>query len=236
VLAATGALGLQLTLAGSSVLAQLGLSGAAFAGAVAGLVLTLVLARGAARPLALLLAGVVVGVLLTAVSDLIVLSHPEALRGQRVFMIGSTSFLGWPAVVLMALALALVLPAAVLLSRVLDALVLGEASATSLGMALPSLRAVLVLLLALATGSAVAQVGLVAFVGLVAPHLVRSWVTVRHGVLLALSALTGALLLLLADVAARVVVAPQEWPVGVLTAILGGIYLLWLLWRRGRLA
>jgi iron complex transport system permease protein len=236
VLAAGGLLGVELGLAAGGALARLGLSGAAFVGAVGGMALTLVMARGATRPLTLLLAGVVVGVLLTALGDLLVLASPEALRGQRVFMIGSTSFLGWDSTAVLALALVLTLPAAVRLARVLDALVLGEASATSLGLALPRLRLLLVALLALATGSAVAQVGLVAFVGLVAPHLVRRLLVVRHGALLALSALAGAVLLLGADVAARVLVAPQELPVGVLTAVLGGAYLLLLLWRRGRLA
>ena len=209
------------------------MSGAAFAGALGGLALTLLMARGSARPLTLLLAGVVVGVLLTALADLLVLASPEALRGPRVFMIGTTSYLGWDAAAALAAGLLLTLPAAVLLARVLDALVLGEASAASLGLGLPRLRLALVALLALATGSAVAQVGLVAFVGLVAPHLVRRLVVVRHGALLGLSALAGAVLLLGADVAARVLVAPQELPVGVLTAVFGGAYLLLLLWRRG---
>jgi iron complex transport system permease protein len=234
-LAAGGVLGAAdgLGLVAGGWLARLGLSGAAFAGALGGLALTLLMARGTARPLTLLLAGVVVGVLLTALADLLVLASPEALRGQRVFMIGTTSYLGWDAAAALAAGLLLTLPAAVLLARVLDALVLGEASAASLGLGLPRLRLALVALLALATGSAVAQVGLVAFVGLVAPHLVRRLVVVRHGALLGLSALAGAVLLLGADVAARVLVAPQELPVGVLTAVFGGAYLLLLLWRRG---
>jgi iron complex transport system permease protein len=94
------------------------------------------------------------------------------------------------------------------------------------------MRLALVALMALATGSAVAQTGLVAFVGLVAPHLVRRAVVVRHGPLLALSALAGGVLLLAADVAARSVVAPMELPVGVLTAVFGGGYLLLLLRQR----
>ena len=237
-LAAGGVLGAAdgLGLVAGGWLARLGLSGAAFAGALGGLALTLLMARGSARPLTLLLAGVVVGVLLTALADLLVLASPEALRGQRVFMIGTTSYLGWDAATALAAGLLLTLPAAVLLARVLDALVLGEASAASLGLGLPRLRLALVALLALATGSAVAQVGLVAFVGLVAPHLVRRLVVVRHGALLGLSALAGAVLLLGADVAARVLVAPQELPVGVLTAVFGGAYLLLLLWRRGGVA
>jgi len=97
---------------------------------------------------------------------------------------------------------------------------------------LPRLRLLLVLLMALCTGAAVAQAGLIAFVGLVAPHLVRRLVAVRHGPLLGLSALAGGVLLLAADVAARSVIAPEELPVGVLTAVVGGVYLLVLLRRR----
>jgi len=85
-----------------------------------------------------------------------------------------------------------------------------------------------------ATGLAVSQAGLVAFVGLVAPHLVRRSVVVTHGRLLALAALSGGVLLLAADVAARSLLVPQELPVGMLTAVFGGLYLLRLLRRRGR--
>ncbi|MDP1648280.1 MAG: iron chelate uptake ABC transporter family permease subunit [Rubrivivax sp.] len=232
VLAAGGLLGASLGLAATGLLLRLGLVGAAFAGAMAGMALTLVLARGAGRPLVLLLAGVVVGVLLTALSDLVILLSPEALRGKQVFLLGTTSFFGWPSVAVLAAVLLLVLPPAVKLSRTLDALVLGEASAASLGLPLPRLRLALVALMALATGTAVAQAGLVAFVGLVAPHLVRRLVVARHGALLALSALAGGVLLLAADIAARSVIAPQELPVGVLTAVFGGGYLLLLLRQR----
>jgi iron complex transport system permease protein len=232
VLAAGGLLGHHIGLATVELLMRLGLVGAAFVGALAGVALTLLLARGPGRPMVLLLAGVVVGILLSAVSELITLVSPDALRGKQLFMLGSTSFLGWGSVGLMAAVLALLLPAALVLARALDALVLGEDSAASLGLALPRLRGVLVALMALATGTAVAQAGLVAFVGLVAPHIVRRLVVVTHGRLLALAAATGAVLLLAADVAARLLLAPQELPVGLLTAVLGGIYLLLLLRRR----
>jgi iron complex transport system permease protein len=232
VLAAGGLLGASMGLAAAGALLRLGLVGAAFTGALLGMALTLVLARGAGRPMVLLLAGVVVGVLLTALSDLVILLSPEALRGKQVFLLGSTSFLGWASVATLAAALAVARPLSLLLARALDALVLGEDSAASLGLALPRVRLMLVALMALATGSAVAQAGLVAFVGLVAPHLVRRAVVVRHGPLLALSAVAGGVLLLAADIAARSLLAPRELPVGVLTAVLGGGFLLWLLRRR----
>jgi iron complex transport system permease protein len=236
VLAAGGLLGSSIGLATAGWLLRLGFVGAAFAGALIGVTLTLVLARGAARPMVLLLCGVVVGVLLAALSDLLVLLSPEALRGKQVFMLGTTSFLGWPAVGLLAASLVLVLPLAARFARALDALVLGEASAESLGVPLARVRLLLVVVMALATGSAVAQCGLVAFVGLVAPHLVRRAVTVRHGALIVLSALAGGVLLLAADVAARSVIVPQELPVGLLTAVFGGLYLLALLRGRSGLA
>jgi len=232
VLAAGSLAGLSLGLATPDWLPRLGLVGAAFAGALGGTSLTLLLAGGAARPLKLLLCGVVVGVLAGALSDLLMLVSPEALRGKQVFLLGTTGFLGWDSVALMAAALAVVGPVAVRFARALDALVLGEASAASLGLRLPSVRLLLVALMAGATGTAVSQAGLVAFVGLVAPHLVRRCVVVTHGALLALSAGAGGVLLLAADVAARSVIAPQELPVGVLTALLGGVYLLLLLRRR----
>jgi iron complex transport system permease protein len=216
-----------------AVLTRIGLLGAAFAGALLGVGLTLLLARGAEHTTRLLLAGVVVGVVLGAVNDLVTLVSPAALRGRQAFLLGSTGFLGWPGVALLGLTLALTLPPSWRLSRTLDALSLGADSATSLGLALPRLRATLVALMALATGCAVAQAGLVAFVGLVAPHLVRRFVHATHGPRLLASAAMGGLLLLAADVLARAVIAPQELPVGVLTAVLGGLYLLWLLRQRG---
>lgn len=234
VLAAGGLLGSSVALAAADLLLRLGLVGAAFAGALAGMVFTLVLAGGAGRPMVLLLAGVIVGVLLTALSDLVVLASPEALRGKQVFLLGSTGFIGWGSVAALLSVLALVLPLAVRFARALDALVLGESGAASLGLALPRLRLVLVAAMALATGTAVAQAGLIAFVGLLAPHLVRRLVVCNHAALLALSALAGGVVLLAADLAARSVLAPRELPVGVLTALLGGSFLLLLLYRRQR--
>jgi iron complex transport system permease protein len=213
-------------------LVRLGLTGAAFAGAVGGVLLTLTLAKGVHHTLRLLLAGVIVGVVLGAVKDLITIAVPDILQAMQAFMLGSTGFVGWTACGVMAATLLPALAVAWALSQVLDGLTLGEATAHSLGLPLAPMRAALVAVLALATGSAVAQTGLIAFVGLAAPHLVRSIVKTTHGRLIALSAMMGGLLLMVADVLARWLIAPQELPVGVLTAVLGGSYLLWLMHRR----
>jgi len=170
---------------------------------------------------------VVVGVVLGALSALIMLMAPDIMRAMQAFMLGTTGFLGWSSVMLMWPILLLTLVLAWVCSRALDAISLGDIAAISLGVRLNLVRATLVGVLALATGTAVAQAGLISFVGLVAPHLVRSRVRTTHGPLLLLSALAGGLLLLAADILARWVMAPQELPVGVLTAVLGGGYLLW---------
>jgi len=229
-LALVGAGGASMALDGWS---RLGLTGAAFAGALAGVGLTLALARGVQHTLRLLLAGVIVGVVLGAARELVTLADPAVLQAMQGFMLGSTALSGWPAVVVMAAALGLSGLTALGLGRVLDGLALGEATARSLGLPLGAARLALVGALALATGAAVAQTGLIAFVGLAAPHLVRAIAPARHASLVLLSALMGGALLLAADLAARALIAPQELPVGVLTALLGGGYLLWLMHRRG---
>jgi iron complex transport system permease protein len=218
--------------AASGWAAHLGLTGAAFLGAVLAVLLTLALARGVQHTLRLLLAGVVVGMVFGALAALTMFLAPDIMRSMQAFLLGTTAFLGWPGVALLGLVFVPSLAAAVALSRALDALSLGESTAMSLGVALTPVRTVLVGAMALATGAAVAQVGLIAFIGLVAPHLVRAAVKPTHRWLLPLAALAGGVLLLGADVLARGLLAPQELPVGVLTAVLGGGYLIWLMHRR----
>jgi iron complex transport system permease protein len=149
-------------------------------------------------------------------------------------MLGSTGFLGHSSLLLLGGGLALLAWAARRHARALDALTLGEDSAASLGLDLARVRLALVLMLSLGTALAVSQAGLVAFVGLVSPHLVRRHAPGAHGWLLGASAAMGAVLLLGADVISRAVIAPQELPVGVVTAVLGGLYLFVLLQRRGQ--
>ena len=213
-------------------MARIGITGMSFLGAAGAVVLTLILARGVQHTLRLLLAGVIVGVVLGAVRDLVELASPDILQAMQAFTLGSTAFVGWMACVLMAAVWALCSLVAWVLARALDGLTLGEATAASLGLPLMPMRVGLVAAMALATGTAVAQTGLIAFVGLAAPHLVRSIVRVTHERHIVLSSLMGAVLLMAADILARWVLAPQELPVGVLMAALGGTYLLWLMHRR----
>jgi iron complex transport system permease protein len=143
--------------------------------------------------------------------------------------LGNTSMVNGSACWLMAAVLLLCGLAAWPLSPLLDALGLGEDTARSLGLQVVPLRMLLLAAMAWATATAVAQTGLIAFVGLVAPQLVRSQLATRFAASSLLSALTGGVLLCAADILARSLLAPQELPLGILTAVLGGSYLMWRL-------
>jgi iron complex transport system permease protein len=216
---------------GNSWLEMIGLNGGAFLGALIGVLASLLLAGGYRSSLRLLLSGVVISVILGAANSLLTFIRPDLFQSIQSFMLGNTTLLSWPGVEIMAIALAFCLLVALAISPTLDALSLGENTARSLGLPLDQLRLVLVGILALATGCAVAQTGLIAFVGLAAPHLVSKISEGRQRVQLLFSCLGGGILLLSSDLIARTLFAPLEIPVGIVTAVLGGLYLLVLLRR-----
>jgi iron complex transport system permease protein len=212
--------------------ASLGMAGAAFLGALAAMALTWVLSAGAQHTGRLLLAGVVVGVMLGAVGDLIVTLSPQVLRARQGFLLGQTGLIDASACWLLAAVWVFCWLMTRRYARALDALTLGESVASSLGLNVARARLWLVAGMAAATGVAVAQAGLVAFVGLLAPHLARRLWGGLHRQQLWASSVMGGLLLLGADVASRLLIAPQELPVGILTSVVGGTYLLSLLHQR----
>ena len=216
---------------GNSWLEVIGLNGGAFLGALIGVLASLVLAGGYRSSLRLLLSGVVISVILGAANSLFTFIRPDLFQSIQSFMLGNTTLLNWSGIEMMAIALFICLLITLIISPVLDALSLGENTARTLGLPLDQLRLILIGILALATGCAVAQTGLVAFVGLAAPHLVRKLSGGRQRVQLIFSCLGGGILLLSSDLIARTLFAPIEIPVGVVTAVLGGIYLLALLRR-----
>ncbi len=210
------------------------LSGAAFAG---GLTATVCAAAAAQRAggLAvthLLLAGIAVNAICGAgVGLLVFAADDDELRGFTFWTLGSLGAATWRSLGVACAGALLPSLAAVGLSRGLDVLLLGEGSARALGVRVEALKAACVGLAALAVGTTVALCGIIGFVGLVAPHLVRLAVGPRHRFVIPGSALLGGALLLGADLVARTVVAPVELPVGILTTLIGGPFLLWLLAR-----
>ncbi|MDP3857432.1 MAG: iron ABC transporter permease [Stagnimonas sp.] len=180
----------------------------------------------------LLLAGLAINaVTLAAIGLLQQLTDDATLRDITRWMLGSLGKAGWPEIIVAApllLAPVLLLPRE---ARALDALLLGEAEAAHLGVDVERLKMRVLLLAVLAVGASVALAGMIGFIGLLAPHLLRLLAGPSHRLLLPASALLGASLLLLADTAARSVAAPLELPVGALTALIGGPFFLWLLAR-----
>lgn len=194
-----------------------------------GVLASLLLAGGYQSSLRLLLSGVVISVILGAANSLFTFIRPDLFQSIQSFMLGNTTLLSWSGVSVMSFVLCVCLLITLFISPSLDALALGENTARTLGLPLDQLRLVLIGILALTTGCAVAQTGLVAFVGLAAPHLVRKLSGGRQRIQLLFSCLGGGILLLSSDLIARTIFAPIEIPVGIVTAVLGGFYLLVLL-------
>ena len=209
---------------------------AAMAGAFLGVMTVLLIARrtGASK-IILVLAGVAVSSIFSAGIDAVVTFVPEALNGYSDFRIGGFSGVSmarllpalWPALLSFVLSLSL--------HNEMDVLLLGREQAQSLGLPAERLRIVLLGLAAVLAGSAVSVGGLVGFVGLIVPHIMRRLVGEESGPLLVSSVLGGAALLGGCDLLGRMLFAPYEIPVGIVMALAGGPFFIWLLQRRGRL-
>jgi iron complex transport system permease protein len=194
--------------------------------------------RGGTTPVStLLLAGIAVGSFLTALSSLLLSINIVTwqVTQEIVFwMMGGLDSRTWAHVWLSAPFIAIGLVAALLQSRVLDLLLLGEEHAAAMGVDVEASKRVLVATSALLTGASVAVAGLVGFVGLVVPHAVRLMLGPMHRTLLPASAVGGAAFLILCDLAARTVRPPAEVRLGVVTALCGAPFFLWLLVRQLR--
>ncbi|MEQ1438211.1 iron ABC transporter permease [Fontimonas sp. SYSU GA230001] len=197
-------------------------------------VLRLSLVDGRTRVATLLLTGLALNAVATAgIALLSYVADDYALRAVTLWMFGSLSRAGLAELSIGAPLLLLALVAIALHARSLNALLLGEAEAQHLGVDVESLKRRMIALVVLAVATSVALAGSIAFVGLIVPHLVRLWTGPDHRRLLPACMLLGALLLLLADTAARTLFAPAELPIGVLTALIGGPLFIGLLLRHG---
>ncbi|XBS71671.1 iron ABC transporter permease [Acerihabitans sp. KWT182] len=184
----------------------------------------------------LLLAGIAINALCgSATGVLSWLSNDRQLRQLALWGMGSLGQAQWSSVAVLA---TLILPTLLLIQKQanrLNLLQLGDEEAHYLGVDVRRTQRILLLASALLVGAAVAVSGIIGFVGLVIPHLVRMWLGADHRWLLPGAALAGALLLLLADTAARTLVLPAEMPVGLLTSLLGSPWFLWLILKEKRI-
>ena len=205
----------------------------AFIGALAGVLLVMVLAQSTvAARITVVLAGVAISNLFNAGIDAVVTLVPDALNSVTDFRIGgftgvTMSQLAAPArIIVVSLVLLLTL------SHQLDILSLGTDTAKSLGLAVGRMRIVFLILAAALAGAAVSFAGLLGFIGLIVPHMMRRLAGEDSGILLAATALGGALFMVLCDLVARVLFSPFEIPVGIVLSFAGAPFFLWLLFRQ----
>jgi len=207
----------------------------AFVFALSTVVMVSLLARhGRSLPVVrLILAGVVVSSMLSALTSFLMVASREQAASILNRLLGGFGLASWPDVFVVTLFLVPAALLALLLTRSLDVLQLGDRGAANLGLPVERLRFVLLAAATLATAAAVSVAGIIGFVGLMTPHAVRLLVGPRHGALVALSLVWGAVFMVCADLVARTLIAPVEVPVGVVTAVLGGPLFLVLLRRGG---
>lgn len=218
----------------------LGLSIVAFGAFAGGFVATILVYRLATSDIGtsvstMLLAGIAISAMAGALNNLLsYFADDDMLRQISLWQMGNLSTANWSRVVLVALVTVLLMIQFPRHSNALNALLLGESEARYLGVDVQRVKRRLITLTALGVGVSVAVAGLVAFVGLVIPHVIRLLIGPNHRWLIPGSALAGALLLIVADALARVVVSPAELPTGILTALLGAPFFVALLIQQRR--
>ena len=220
--------------------AVLGLSVVALGAFIGSFLITLLVFRLSTSSLGtsvttMLLAGIAISALGGAVNSLLsYFADNEMLRQISIWQMGNLSTANWTRVSIVAVVAVVVLILFPRESKSLNALLLGESEARHLGIDVQRVKKKLILLTTLGIGTAVAVAGMIGFVGLIVPHIVRLLIGPDHRWLLPVSALAGGILLLIADTLARVIIAPVELPTGILTAILGAPFFIMLLIQQRR--
>src|SRR6266550_2809470 len=235
--AALGAI-IVLLLGAGGALDAMGVAAAAFVGALGTALLVYRLAKlgPSVQVATLLLAGIAVAAIISAVISLVMTFSGQDIRSIYFWLLGGLGARGWQSVV--AATPFVVLGAAVAMGSVgdLNLTALGEERAAQLGLEVERFKRVMLATGALLTAAAVSVAGLIGFVGLMTPHILRLFIGSDHRRLIPASILGGAAFMILADLAARTVVSPEELPVGAVTAVLGGPFFLYLLRRERKAA
>jgi iron complex transport system permease protein len=222
---------------GTSYLARAaGVPLGAFAGAALTMLLVVRLAsrRGRLDPTSLLLAGIAISYILSALTSFVLLFDRQSMTSVVYWMMGSLGNRSWEHVAVLAVMFAVGAIVPAVYNRELDLMLLGDERAGQLGVSVERFKLLALASASLVVAGAVSVSGLIGFVGLMTPHMVRIVVGPRHRLLLPASVLAGAIVLVVADLIARVVLAPVEIPVGIVTALAGGPFFIWLLVRKER--
>jgi len=211
---------------------------AAFCGGIiaSAIVLTLVQALRSSAPEKLILAGLAVSFLFAAITNFLIFSGDSRAAHSVIFwMLGGLGLARWDNIFIVLLGLGLVFVVALFRHRKLDALLTGDTTAASLGVPVDRLRMQMFFVAALATAAFVSVAGVIGFIGLMVPHLARGIVGPLHIRLIPAAALIGAMLLTLSDILSRILLAPQELPVGIVTTSVGAVFVFALLISGGRM-
>lgn len=206
-----------------------------FLGAITAVALTYTLGRSAIAgrsSTALVLAGVAVANLLTALQTLIQQQHNDKIREVYSWVLGTLNTTGWTDVRLVAPYICICLVILYRYRRVLDVFGVGDEEAQTMGLPVERVRATVIIAASLGTAAAVSVTGLIGFVGIIVPHVLRLFVGNSFRILLPLSIVFGGVFLVLADLVARTVLAPAEIPIGIVTALIGAPFFLYVLGSR----
>lgn len=218
-------------------LGQTGVAFWAFAGAMGAslLVLTLAGIRGKMTSVKLVLAGMVINALCSAFSNFIIYfaNNAEGIKTVTFWTMGSLASSGWNKLPLVGIVVLVAILFFLLQSRVLNTMLLGDEAAVTLGINLSVYRRVYMLLTALVTGVMVASCGMIGFVGLIIPHIVRGLVGSDHRKVMPVSVLFGAIFLIWTDVIARSLISSVELPIGIITAMIGAPMFMYMLVKKG---
>lgn len=216
-----------------SFLGVYALSLVAFIGALLAVIIVFFLARvhGRVSVIRLLLAGIAVSLVLSAITNFMLMMSKEegGMKAVMHWMLGSLAGAKWSNIIVPFLVFIVAYTALRIYARHLNVLLLGEESAATLGISLERFRLLLIIIVSLLTGVLVAVSGSIGFIGLIIPHIVRMGVGSNYRLVLPFSALTGAIFLVWADAFARIVIAPEEMPIGIITAICGCPFFIWML-------
>ena len=229
--ASTGAVSVVVLGIGSGTVT---LSAGAFAGAFTAFAFVALLTNGArGGSERTILAGVAASQLFNAITAYTISTSGSAQQARDVmfWLLGSFSGVRWPEFQLVLVVMLVGLAVCLYYARALDAFTFGDDAAASLGIAVPWVRLILFIVTALMTATIVSMAGSIGFVGLVVPHVMRFFFGPLHRTLLIASALAGAILMVLADIASRLLIAPQSLPVGVVTALVGVPFFAMIIYR-----
>ncbi|WP_242836582.1 iron ABC transporter permease [Clostridium sp. BNL1100] len=222
---------------GGTIFSQFGLTFGAFLGAVLASMAVLLLSSvgGRMTSMKLVLSGSVISALFSSFSSIIVYfsNNAEGMKNVTFWAMGSLASSGWSKIPVLALVVSIVTVFFLFQHRILNTMLLGDEAATTLGIPLSKYRRFYMLLTSLLTGVVVAYSGMIGFIGLIIPHIVRGFIGSDHKRMLPMTALIGSLFLIWADVFSRIIVENVELPIGIITSIIGAPMFIYIIVKKG---